>query len=108
CSTASNTSPSWQATGRGRVEAADVAEPEGLRVRDEEHHRQPEQRLNKRRQPLQLNAETILRRRRCLPEPGETTTRSYLCTLFRRALPSDLGGKKSQEAQKAQEKRTVS
>jgi hypothetical protein len=56
------------------VAAADAAQvPEAPQeVRDEEHHRQTEPRL-KSRLPLQLNAETILRRRQHLQRPVPTT-----------------------------------
>jgi hypothetical protein len=65
------------------VEAADVAqERAALEAPDEERRRQPERRLNKRQQPLQLNAETILRRRQHLPKLAGITTRNSMFTLF--------------------------
>ena len=63
---------------------ADAArEPEVVQeVRHVEPHRQTEPRL-KRRQPLQLNAETVLLRPQRLPRPGPTTTRNWWFILCR-------------------------
>src|SRR5947207_3163987 len=83
CSTASNTSPSWQEPELLDVAGvADVAQdPAALEARDVERRRRREPRLWS-RQPLQLKAETMLHRRQRLPRQGPTT-RNCLFTLLR-------------------------
>src|SRR5262249_14961907 len=79
---------SWEEPAPANVDlgvaAADAAqEPEVVQeVRSVEPHRQTEPRL-KRRRPLQLNAETTLRRPQHLMRPGQITTRNCSFTQYR-------------------------
>jgi hypothetical protein len=64
-----------------RVAVADAAVPAVAQGKDVGPRPQTEQLRSRRRQPPQLNAETIFRRR--LPDPAEATTRNCLFTRLR-------------------------